>query len=249
MIPTLSIIFLLLLFFIFHRQIDPYIIALIQEDDLSELIYDNIDDFMKKRIHKSRPILLLLVFWEYFDLSILYLFIILCLFIFFLKKDYLTLKQNKKKNSNLLKFQFPIWLRQIQILLQTNTVSQSLKLSLQHAPELIKKDLELLIYEIDADALNITPYLNFLKGYRLSEIERAMKLLYRYNTVGKEDAYLQFNRMIQTTTKWLRSEREEHHQNSLALYEWCSMIPLIGVTILFLAIMCDVIINMFSNGI
>ena len=95
--------------------------------------------------------------------------------------------------------------------------------------------------------MNITPYLNFLRSYRLSEIERAMKLLYRYNTIGKDDAYHQFNRMIQTTTKWLRSEREQHHQDSLAIYEWFSMIPLIGVTILFLAIMCDVILNMFTN--
>ena len=74
-----------------------------------------------------------------------------------------------------------------------------------------------------------------------------MKLLYRYNTIGKDDAYHQFNRMIQTTTKWLRSEREQHHQDSLAIYEWFAMIPLIGVTILFLAIMCDVIITMFTN--
>ena len=108
---------------------------------------------------------------------------------------------------------------------------------------------ETTIHEIDKDALNITPYLNFLKSYRLSEIERAMKLLYRYNTIGKDDAYLQFNRMIQTTTKWLRSEREQHHQDSLAIYEWFSMIPLLGVTLLFLAIMCDVILNMFTNGI
>ena len=28
-----------------------------------------------------------------------------------------------------------------------------------------------------------------------------------------------------------------------------SMVPLIGVTVLFIAIMCEVIINMFSNGI
>lgn len=132
------------------------------------------------------------------------------------------------------------------MLLQTNTVSQSLKLSYDYAPDLIKNDLKILIDGIDKDALNITPYLNFLKSYRISEIERAMKLLYRYNTVGKDDAYIQFNRMIQTTTKWLRGERDEHHKNSLALYEWISILPLFGVTILFLAIMCEVIMNMLA---
>ena len=54
--------------------------------------------------------------------------------------------------------------------------------------------------------------------------------------------------MIQTTTKWLRSEREEHHKDAMAIYEWFSMIPLFGVTLLFLAIMCEVVMNMFMNG-
>jgi len=246
MICFILVILILLLFFIFNHQIDPYIISILQEDDL-HLYVSETDEFMNKRLKKSKPILFLLIFWSLFEHSIFYLGIIIGLFIFFLKKDYLDLKQKAKKKSNLLKFQFPIWLRQIQILLQTNTVSQSLKLSYEHAPELIKNDLNILIQEIDKDALNITPYLNFLRSYRLSEIERAMKLLYRYNTIGKDDAYHQFNRMIQTTTKWLRSEREQHHQDSLAIYEWFSMIPLIGVTILFLAIMCDVILNMFTN--
>ena len=242
------IVMILLLFFIFNQQIDPFNINIIQENDL-DLYVDDINEFMNKRLKKSKPILFLLILWSLSEYSILYLGLIISLFIFFLKKDYLSLKQQAKKKSNLLRFQFPIWLRQIQILLQTNTVSQSLKLSHEHAPNLIKNDLHKLIKEIEVDALNISPYLNFLKSYRLSEIERAMKLLYRYNTIGKDDAYIQFNRMIQTTTKWLRSEREQHHQDSLAIYEWFSMIPLVGVTILFLAIMCDVIINMFTNGI
>ncbi len=248
MMITILVVLLLLLFFIFNQQVDPFIINIIQENDL-DLYVDDIDEFMNRRLKKSKPILFLLILWSLFDNSILFLGLVLSCFIFFLKKDYLNLKQQAKKKSNLLRFQFPIWLRQIQILLQTNTVSQSLKLSYEHAPNLIKNDLDKLIKEIDEDALNISPYLNFLKSYRLSEIERAMKLLYRYNTIGKDDAYLQFNRMIQTTTKWLRSEREQHHQDSLAIYEWFSMIPLVGVTILFLAIMCDVIINMFTNGI
>ncbi len=162
---------------------------------------------------------------------------------FSLKEGLLVIEATCEKKKPAL-----IWLRQLQILLQSNTVSQSLRLSLSHAPALIRHDLKKLIDEIDKDALNITPYLNFLSAYRLSEIERAMKLLYRYNTVGKDDAYLQFNRMIQTTTKWLRSEREEHHKDAMTIYEWFSMIPLFGVTLLFLAIMCEVIMNMFTNG-
>lgn len=243
-LPTLFI----SLFMIFNKTIDPIIATLLKENDL-ELFQENSDEFLHKRIKKSKPILFLLIFWGYLDYSIPYILLILFLFIFFLKKDYWILKDKHKKKSNLLKFQFPIWLRQLQILLQTNTVGQSLLLSYEHAPLLIQEDLKKLIQSIESDALSITPYLNFLKSYRLCEIERAMKLLYRYNTVGKEDAYMQFNRMIQTTTKWLRNERESHHKDSLLLYEWFAMVPLLGVTVLFLAIMCEVVMNMFTSGI
>ena len=96
--------------------------------------------------------------------------------------------------------------------------------------------------------MNLTPYLHFLKMYHLSEVERAMKLLYRYNTVGKEDAYLQFNRMIQTTTKWLRSERSQRNETRLMAFQWIGMAPLFGVTVLFMAIMFEILMRMFNNG-
>lgn len=248
MIQVILPVIIVLLLFLFHKTFDPLLASLIHEDDLNELIHEDSQKYLLKRIRKSKIALIPLCLWSKLDYSFTFLFLILLIFIFLLKKDYWILKQNVKRKSRLLKFQFPIWLRQLQILLQSNTVAQSLRLSLDHAPTLIQNDLKKLIDEIDKDALNITPYLNFLSAYRLSEIERAMKLLYRYNTVGKDDAYLQFNRMIQTTTKWLRSEREEHHKDAMAIYEWFSMIPLFGVTLLFLAIMCEVVMNMFMNG-
>lgn len=245
---TILLIITILFLFIFQNIIDPYLIQFINDQEISVFI-ENSNEVLIKRLRKSKVVLILLIFWQFFDYSFIYLFVIFGLFLFMLKKDDIKIKNQLIKEKNLLKFQFPIWLRQLQILLQTNTVSQSLSLSYEYAPRLIKKELKHFIQEIENDALNISPYLNFLKFYRLNEIERAMKLLYRYNTVGKDDAYVQFNRMIQTTTKWLRNERTEHHRNSLALYEWISMIPLVGVTVLFIAIMCEVIINMFSNGI
>ena len=179
LLPVLIVVLL----FLFQKTIDPIIISLIREKDLDDLIHEDADAFLKKRVTKGRIGLILLGLWGKMNLSFTFLILVLLLLIFLLKIDYWKLKQNVKKQSRLLKFQFPIWLRQLQILLQTNTVSQSLRLSLDHAPMMIQKDLQILIEEIDKDALNITPYLNFLSAYRLSEIDRAMKLLYLYNTV------------------------------------------------------------------
>lgn len=239
---------IIVIFFVLNQSIDPFLISLVQEQDLQELIKEDVEQVMNQRIKKAKKMLFLLLPWGLLNYSMAYFVGVLALFMVALKKDYWALKQQAKKQISQLKFQFPIWLRQLQILLQTNTVVKSMEYSLPHAPALIQNDLAQLIQAIEKDALNLNPYLNFLKMYHLSEIERAMKLLYRYNTVGKEDAYLQFNRMIQTTTKWLRSERESRNENKLMVFQWIGMAPLFAVTVLFMAIMFEILMKMFNNG-
>lgn len=238
-----------LLLLVVNKSIDSFLIDLLKENDLHELVHEDSNELCVRRLKKAKPVLLLITLWPQFDYSVFWLGGVLALFLLMYKKDYLTLKKNQKQKVNQLKFQFPIWLRQLQILIQTNTVVTSLILSCNTAPALIQEDLSILIHEIEEDAIHLTPYMNFLKAYRLSEIERAMKLLYRYNTVGKEDAYVQFNRMIQTTTKWLRSERSSRAESKLMFFQWWGMLPLLGVTVLFMAIMFEIIINLFGEGV
>ncbi|MEG0823423.1 MAG: hypothetical protein RSG07_02840 [Erysipelotrichaceae bacterium] len=149
----------------------------------------------------------------------------------------------------MLKFQFPIWLRQLQILIQTNTVVRALDESYSKAPTLIRHDLSALVNELEVDAIRLEPYLKFLQAYRMPEVERAMKLLYRYNAVGKGDAYEAFNHMIHSTTKWLRTERNSRCESKMMAYSWWGMLPLFAVTILFMAIMFEVIISLFGKGV
>lgn len=243
---TLIILSVCLALIVFNHSIDPILATIIEEKDLNDYIDENTQEFCLKRVKKAKPVLLFLILWHFTDYSILYFALITTLFVYMLKKDYLHFVNSRKKKMNQIKFQFPVWLRQLQILLQTNTVVQSMRLSLSTAPELIRHDLETLIREIENDALNLNPYLQFLRQYRLAEVERAMKLLYRYNTVGKEDAYNHFNRMIQTTTKWLRSERNTRNESKLAGFQWISMIPLFSVTVLFMAIMFEILMNIFQ---
>lgn len=243
---TLVIELLIIGLIVFNKTIDPYLAHLIEEKDLSLYINEDPHTFCLKRVKKAKVILILLIPWHFTHYSVLYFTFVIFLFVFFLKKDYIKFQNETKQQINQIKFQFPVWLRQLQILLQTNTVVQSMKYSCATAPQLIQHDLEILIQSIEADALNLSPYLQFLHQYRLAEVERAMKLLYRYNTVGKEDAYNHLNRMIQTTTKWLRNERNSRNESKLAAFQWISMIPLFSVTVLFMAIMFEIIMNIFQ---
>ena len=156
--------------FIFQNLIDPYFIRFLNNEKTA-INLNNSEEALIKRLRKSKIVLVLLIFWNIFDYSFIYLIAVLGLFMFMLNIDGIKANNQLIKEKNLLKFQFPIWLRQLQILLQTNTVSQSLHLSYDYAPSLIKKELKRFIKEIENDALNISPYLNFLKFYRLNEIE------------------------------------------------------------------------------
>ena len=92
-----------------------------------------------------------------------------------LKIDELQAMSLEKAKIKQIKYQFPIWLRQIQLLLQNNTVLVALELSSKNAPPLIQEDLNQLIQQIQEDAIHIQPYLSFLNQYHLLEVERAMK--------------------------------------------------------------------------
>lgn len=76
-----------------------------------------------------------------------------------------------------------------------------------------------------------------------------MKLLYRYQSVGKADAYQQLQRMIETTAKWIRAERKERFDTKLLFYQWWGMLPLLGVTVMFMAVMFQIILDLFGKGV
>ncbi len=207
------------------------------------------ESWQLKRLKSCRNILFLLLLWPIVSFDFMYIVVIVALCVFVYKMKFLKIKQKKEAAVKQIHFQFPIWLRQIQVLLQNNTVVKAIDLSIVHAPQLMKKDLILLSEDVKNKPIEMSSYTNFLQQYELLEIQRAMKLIYRYNTIGKEDSYHQLNRMIQTTTKWLRSIRQESKKTELLAFQWWGIFPLFGVTIVFLMIMTSIITSFFGEGV
>jgi hypothetical protein len=87
-----------------------------------------------------------------------------------------------------------------------------------------------------------------MKQYDLPEIQRSMKWLYRYQNFGYQDANHQFNRMLVSTSKWLRKSRIEKKNESIQVYQWMGMLPLVGVTFVFISAMMSVVISLFERG-
>ncbi|MBQ9986829.1 MAG: hypothetical protein IJP28_00470 [Erysipelotrichales bacterium] len=158
-------------------------------------------------------------------------------------------KQKEEENSlRRLRYDFPIWLRQIQILLQNNNVQHSLEKSLPQAPMIMQEELRTLIDRLNQNATDLTAYLNFMSEYDIYEISRAMKLLYRYHMVGAEESYHQFHRMLESTGKWLRAERKRDNDSLIMMLNWIGLIPLLGCTVMFVSMMILIVMNMMKGG-
>lgn len=198
-----------------------------------------------KRVQFVRYLLLSVVLIKE-SIFVLCFTLFLCVCVYLLPTFILERKALNKVRS--VRYHFPIYLRQIQVLLQNNTVVKSIELSLEYVPDVLKHDIEKLNDKIKIDPTNMSHYVDCMKQYNLIEIQRSMKWLYRYQNFGYKDAYSQFNRMLVSTSKWLRQSRVENKKDSIQVYQWMGMLPLIGVTFVFISAMMSVVISLFERG-
>jgi hypothetical protein len=222
-----------------------------KESDLEhfcKMNHQDIDEFQASRLKISLKTLLILPILMFLEVSWSMQLLFLALVFLVYRWPYMKLKKRFDGSVQRLKYEFPIWLRQLQILLQSNTVAVSMEISIPMAPLMIRSHLFHLISQIRQSPQNIRTYTDFLSGYRLMEVTRAMKLLYRYNAVGQADSVRQLNRMITTTGKWLRQQRIDDQGSQSALFQWWGILPLLSVTIVFLVMMMVTITSFMERG-
>lgn len=224
---------------LFLEKETPNLLRILEREEVSE--------FSSKRISKGLLIMGLSLLSLILNQSVIVCLSWFVLAILIIKWPALVLKQLYQKRLNQLKIEFPIWLRQLQILLQHNTVVQSLRLSQSHAPQLFKVALKDLILQLELSPHDLLLYTSFLQEYQSIEVQRAMKLLYRYNRVGSSDATRQLSRLIQATTKWLRDQRFNQQSTTISLVGWWGLLPLLGVGGLFLVMMVQTIMTLLER--
>ncbi len=210
-----------------------------------------IDSFSFQK-HRKRGVLFLtltLLFWPSLAYSGIYLLFVLLLTVLSYKLPYFKVKQRFQAEMKLLVYYFPIWLRQLQILMQNNTVFQALTISINQAPILFQPEITILVNKLKEDPLSYQAYQDFFGFYEIREIKKVMRLLYRYQTVGQKEAYLQLQRIIETTSSILNSKRTIYYQEWLDWHKWYGLLPLVAVTGVFLLLMFNVLMNFFTKGV
>ncbi len=205
-------------------------------------------DWLSLRYRRLQKFRIFLVAVWIFPQVYLTMAVLMVILILVYKYPYWQLKHRAQLQINQVRYQFPIYLRQLQVLLQNNTVVKTIELSIEYVPDVMRKDILLLHQNLKEDPVNINHYLACMNQFNLPEIQRAMKWLYRYQSIGYQDATRQFNRMITSTSKWLRQSRLEHKAASVQVYQWLGLLPLVGVTLVFLSAMMSVALSLFERG-
>lgn len=242
-----SVICILIAFYVKRETVS----SVLAEDDVKKMVmmtqivsYEKFAALRMVKCMIAFSIIVIAILFDY-DLAI----VSGCSLMVFLvyKQPYWSMKFKIKQYRARLSEQFPIWLRQLQILLQHNTVMVALELSIPHAPLLIRGHLNEFVIKLKENPRQLSIYNEFLADYQCVEIVRAMKLLYRYNSVGQQDAMHQLNRMISTTGRWLKEARNEKMKSSASVSQWWAMAPLVAVTGVFIVMMMQTIVLLLER--
>ena len=120
--------------------------------------------------------------------------------------------------------EFPRWLMEISLLLQTENVSVAILKSYKYAPAVIKPALEKMIGEMKMHPEAIQPYLDFLSEFTLPEIRSSMKMLYSISSGYGGDATIQISDIIRRNQLMMDKSQRIANEDSLS-----------GMYVLFLA--------------
>ena len=91
---------------------------------------------------------------------------------------YLSIKIARKQLTRAFEKEFPRWLLQVSLLLQSENVQVAIFKSLKDAPRLMQDELAKLILELKSEPTSMKPYNNFLEDYNMPEVRSAMKMLF-----------------------------------------------------------------------
>lgn len=111
---------------------------------------------------------------------------------------------------------FPSWLMEMALLMQGNNVQVSIEKTIEHAPAILKEELQVLSDSLKRKPDAIGPYLGFLKMFQLSSVQSSMKMLYSISESGSGDAQAQIQVLVQRNSKMLDKAEKLSNEKSLA---------------------------------
>jgi hypothetical protein len=122
---------------------------------------------------------------------------------------------------------FPIWVRNLTLLLQTNNVAVSIQKSLSTCPPVLKDHVIKLLEEIDKNPNSSEPFDNFCKEYNQPDIKSTTSFLYYLSNFGSDEMIDQLDYIVKQNTYLTISEEKIRNSDSLAMMNIYILAPMI----------------------
>lgn len=142
----------------------------------------------------------------------------------------MSVKQLKKELSYI----FPQWLMEMALLLQTNNVRNSIRLTAENAHPVLKGALEKMITELDENPTSMEPYMNFLGPLRTKAISSSMMLLYAAASGTNGNPEERIKEIINSTIKMTDKAEKMENEDKLLSLDLLFKAPVIPGTIAIL---------------
>ena len=116
------------------------------------------------------------------------------------------------------------------LLLQGNNVQVSIEKTIEHAPIVLRGELQKMSDSLKEKPDAIEPYLQFLEMFQLSSVLSSMKMLYAISESGSGDAQYQIKVLLERNSKMLDKSEKIANERSLAGMNSIFYLPQITVS-------------------
>lgn len=144
------------------------------------------------------------------------------------KIPYLFLKLQHNQMCNEMINAIPIWINLIYSLIGENNIYNSIVLSYNVAPNVMKKDLKDFIDKITIDNENRDAYLNFLNKYNIDGFKDIMMKLYEFRKLSKDNLRYEISSMNDTLNRLEKMKRDQRFFNELFFIDMIKCTLLLG---------------------
>lgn len=134
---------------------------------------------------------------------------------------------HKDRITKAVKIEFPVWLREIALNLQSYTVINAIENSVENCADVMKPFLEDFLSKVQDDPTDIAPYDKFFNGIDYPDAVTAMKMLYSLQGLKESEMNKQINSLITRNQDLLAKSEKLRNSDSLGSVDALGFVPVI----------------------
>ncbi|MBO5372425.1 MAG: hypothetical protein J6A75_06875 [Lachnospiraceae bacterium] len=168
-------------------------------------------------------------------------------FIFLLLQHRVDYSLAKKAVVHEIRKAFPEWLMEVSLLLQTENVANSIRKSIEYAPDILKSELNFLVQKLESAPESNIPYSEFLQEFSIPEIASAMGMLYSISDGSGSDAIVQMGEILERNAEWMGNAESLSNQDKLAKMYLLFLLPALLGALKMMTDMTLILLAFFSE--